>query len=87
VYSRIARLTDMIVQWALGRNDVRLVTPSDKAKRAGIVAVAPIDPAAASERLTAAGVVHSLREKAIRLSPHFYNTEEEIERALALLVR
>ena len=49
--------------------------------------MAPRDPAAASERLTAAGVIHSLRERAIRLSPHFYNTEEEIDTALALLAR
>ena len=52
---------------------------------AGIVAVAPRDPVAASERLTAAGVTHSLREGAIRLSPHCYNTAEEIEVALEAL--
>ena len=85
VFGRVERLADIIVQWALGRSDVRLVTPADRARRAGVVAVAPRDPAAASERLTAAGVIHSLRENAIRLSPHFYNTEEEIETALALL--
>ena len=87
VFGRVERLAEMIVHWALGRTDVRLVTPADRARHAGIIAVAPHDPAAASERLTAAGVVHSLRENAIRLSPHFYNTEEEIERALGLVVR
>jgi selenocysteine lyase/cysteine desulfurase len=30
-------------------------------------------------------VTHSLREGAIRLSPHFYNTNEEIDSALELL--
>jgi len=73
------------VQWALGSADVRLVTPADPTRRAGIVAVAPRDPVAASDRLTAAGVTHSLRERAIRLAPHFYNTDEEIDTALALL--
>jgi selenocysteine lyase/cysteine desulfurase len=85
VFGRVERLADMIVDWALGRADVRLVTPADRARRAGVIAVAPRDPAAASQRLTAAGVIHSLRENAIRLSPHFYNTEEEIETALALI--
>jgi selenocysteine lyase/cysteine desulfurase len=85
VYARIGGLTERIVRWASDRDDVRLVTPADPAKRAGIVAVAPRDPAAASERLTAAGVTHSLREGAIRLSPHFYNTEAEVDTALALL--
>ena len=86
VYARVERLTGGIVDWALGRSDVRLVTPPERERRAGIVAVAPRDPVAASERLTRAGVIHSLREGAIRLSPHFYNTEEEIDRALHLLV-
>ena len=85
VYERVERLTGRIVDWALGRSDVRLVTPPERQRRAGIVAVAPRDPVAASERLTTAGVIHSLREGAIRLSPHFYNTEEEIDRALHLL--
>jgi selenocysteine lyase/cysteine desulfurase len=85
VYGHIERLTDRIVKWALGAKDVRLVTPADRSKRAGIVAVAPRDPQGASDRLTAAGVTHSLREGAIRLSPHFYNTDQEIDSALELL--
>jgi selenocysteine lyase/cysteine desulfurase len=85
VYEHVDRLTTRIVTWALGNPDVRLVTPPERECRAGIVAVAPRDPVAASARLTAAGVSHSLRESAIRLSPHFYNTDEEIDAALALL--
>ena len=85
VYAHVHRLTTRIVGWALGTPTVRLVTPADPAHRGGIVAVAPPDPVAASERLASAGVTHSLREGAIRLSPHFYNTDEEIDSALALL--
>ena len=85
VYARIHRLTTRIVDWSFDTPGVRLLTPPERARRAGIVAVAPQDPVEASERLTAAGVTHSLRERAIRLSPHFYNTDDEIDRALALL--
>ena len=85
VYAQIERLTTRIVRWVSGTPGVRLVTPPGREQRAGIVAVAPPDPVAASERLTSAGVTHSLREAAIRLSPHFYNTDDEIDRALALL--
>jgi selenocysteine lyase/cysteine desulfurase len=85
VYAHVHRLTSRIVEWSFGTPGVRLVTPPDAAHRAGIVAVAPRDPVPTSERLTAAGVTHSLREGAIRLSPHFYNTDDEIDRALALL--
>jgi cysteine desulfurase / selenocysteine lyase len=73
------------VNWADGRDDVTLVTPRDPARRAGIVAVAPRDPVAVSKRLTAHRVSHSLREGAIRLSPHVYNTSGEVSRALEVL--
>ena len=66
---------------------VRLVTPADPRRRAGVVAIAPRDPEGASARLTDAGVIHSLREGAIRLSPHFYNTEAEVDRAIEVLAR
>jgi len=61
------------------------VTPADPARRAGIVSIAPPDPAATSARLTKAKIIHSLREGAIRLSPHCYNTSAEITRALEVL--
>ncbi len=86
VERHIARLVDRVVAWAAERRDVRLVTPREPHRRAGIVALAPPDPVAASERLRRAGVVHSLREGAIRFSPHCYNTAEEIDRALAVMV-
>jgi len=85
VEAHVQGLADRIVEWAEGRSDVRLVTPADRRRRAGIVAVAPADPAAASRRLTGAGVSHSLREGAIRFSPHCYNTADEVEQALAAL--
>ena len=79
------RLGERIVNWAVQRDDVELVTPADPRYRAAVISVRPIDALAASRRLSAAGVVHSFREGAIRLSPHFYNTDEEIDRALALI--
>jgi len=85
VVAHVEHLADRIVTWAESRDDVRLVTPADRAHRAGIVSLAPRDPAAASARLKEAGVIHSLREGAIRLAPHGYNTDDEIDRALAAL--
>lgn len=85
VESHIRGLCDRIVGWAGSARQVRLITPSAAERRAGIVSVAPAEPTAASARLTSAGVIHSLREGAIRLSPHCYTTVEEIDRALALL--
>ena len=85
VEAHVAALARRVVSWAEARADVRLVTPADPARRAGIVSFAPRDPAAASARLTSAGVSHSLREGAIRLSSHCYNTEAEVDAALEVL--
>jgi selenocysteine lyase/cysteine desulfurase len=85
VTAHVQRLATRIVDWTIDRDDVRLVTPAEPARRAGIVAVAPNDPVAASARLTRAGVAHSLREGAIRLSPHCFNTADEVDQVLALL--
>lgn len=78
-------LAQRIVDWALERDDVDLVTPADPSKRAAIVSVRPRDAKAAAARLAAANVAHSVREGAIRLSPHFYNTDQEVQRVLALM--
>jgi selenocysteine lyase/cysteine desulfurase len=87
VAQHVSGLVDVIVEWASSRRDVRLVTPADPARRAGIVAMIPRgDVRAASERLTRAKVAHALREGAIRLAPHCYNTEEEVRTALAVMV-
>ena len=86
ISAHVLALADAIVDWASARGDVALVTPAHPTRRGGIVSVRPSDARAASARLAAANVAHSLREGAIRLSPHLYNTRDEIERALALVV-
>jgi cysteine desulfurase / selenocysteine lyase len=85
VYALVAERATQIVDWAAKKGDVELVTPADPSRRAGTIAVVPRDPVAASRRLEQSGVIHALREGAIRLSPHFYTSADEIDRALALL--
>jgi selenocysteine lyase/cysteine desulfurase len=53
--------------------------------RSGVLAMRPPsgDAAACQGRLLAAGIVTSLREGWVRVSPHFYNTEDEIERLVS----
>jgi cysteine desulfurase / selenocysteine lyase len=53
--------------------------------RTGIVAFRPPRPEATFRALSDAGVVCVLREGAIRLSAHLYNTREEIEQVVELL--
>lgn len=85
IAARVASLAGEIVDWASTRRDVTLITPANPARRAGIVSFTTADTAASSARLRAAGIAHSLREGAIRLSPHLYITSGEIERALRVL--
>ena len=85
VYSLVAERATQIAEWAQRRTDVELVTPLDPARRAGVIAVRPRDPVAASAKLFAAKVPHALREGMIRLAPHFYVTAAEVERALGVL--
>jgi selenocysteine lyase/cysteine desulfurase len=83
--AHVEALATRIVDWVGDRPDVHLVTPASAERRAGIITVRPRDTAAAAAKLTQAGVVFSLREGGIRLSPHLYNTREEVDAALEVL--
>jgi selenocysteine lyase/cysteine desulfurase len=86
VAEHVARLVGRVVEWALANPRLaRLVTPADAAARAGIVALAPADFAAAADRLQRAGVVFSPREGMVRLAPHCFNTADEVDVALRAL--
>jgi selenocysteine lyase/cysteine desulfurase len=64
---------------------VRVVSPRDSLHRSAILSVAPADPVAGYRALKGARVVCSMREGAIRLSPHLYNTVDEMERVVDVL--
>ncbi|MHB1224111.1 MAG: aminotransferase class V-fold PLP-dependent enzyme [Gemmatimonadaceae bacterium] len=82
--AHVAALAGRIVGWAEAHPEVRLLTPSDPARRAGIVSLVPADGEAAA-RLTAAGVAFSPREGAVRLAPHCFNTVADVNVALRAL--
>ena len=73
-----------ILKWAQ-ENDVRITSPTENGHRSAIICVAPPKPAEAYHGLKRARVVCSLREGAIRLSPHYYNTVEEMEKVIEVL--
>ena len=85
VESHIACLAEEIVTWAASEPNVQLVTPASPKHRAGVIAVRPANAPEVSARLKQANVVHSLREGNIRLSPHCYNTIDEVRAALELI--
>jgi selenocysteine lyase/cysteine desulfurase len=85
IADHVAALADVIVLWAAGKREIELLTPSIAKHRAGILSLRMPNASAVSATLKAAGVSHSLREGAIRLSPHFYNTRDEVRRALQVI--
>jgi cysteine desulfurase / selenocysteine lyase len=80
-----AHVAERVEQLAAGaaRAGVEVVTPPGR--RAGIVTVRPRDVSAAASRLRDARVIHSVRERTVRLSPHCYTTSDEIRVALDAL--
>ena len=86
VAEHIAQLGDTLVAFCDAHPEIRLVTPRARAERAGVFAVQLPELEAVSARLKAAHVMHSVRERSIRLSPHWYTTPEQWSRTLSLLV-
>jgi selenocysteine lyase/cysteine desulfurase len=86
VEERILHLTGLLAAGLVDRG-FSVTSSLEDGERSGILCFE--HPARDSEsiftRLREAGVICSLREGAVRLSPHMYNTEEECGRLLALL--
>ncbi|WP_329239766.1 aminotransferase class V-fold PLP-dependent enzyme [Actinoallomurus sp. NBC_01490] len=61
------------------------MTPAPRDVPSAITAVACADPPAAVARLRAAGVHAAAREGALRFAFHLYNTDDDVDRALAAL--
>lgn len=77
-------LSQRLVDGALARGwTVR--SPRDAARRTAIVTVAHPDPWRAVERLRAADVIVDARPGVVRFSPHVFNTDADIDRALEAL--
>lgn len=75
---RILGLTDRLIDSIRDMN-LDLQTPEEKACRSGIVNFRVENPRQVAEELGRKGIIVSARSNGIRVSPHFYNTEEEID--------
>lgn len=87
IEAHVRTLTTELLDWAQGASGVRILTPLADERRAGIVAFATPDVDSDSAKLRAAKVTHSVREGAIRLSPHFHNTMAEVETVIRAIGR
>ena len=77
-------LHEPVLRWA-DANGVRVTSPRDEAHRSAIICIAPEHAAESYHALKRAHIVCTLREGSIRLSPHCYNTVEEMEKVVGVL--
>ena len=79
------RLTRRLIEHAQ-RAGYRLNTPTDDRERGGAVVVDVPNGETASQELLRRNVIIDFRPGAgIRMAPHFYNTEAEIDHAMQVL--
>lgn len=78
VQAQIEYLTGLIAGQALERG-WRLVTPADPARHGALMAIASTDAPGLVQALGAEGIVVSDREGNLRVAPHYYNDEGDIE--------
>jgi len=86
IENRVVSLTDMLCN-GLEKKGYTVRSPRRANEKSGIVTFSSDsdDIDAISAKLTDACVFHTKRYGMIRLSPHFYNTEKEVELVLNLL--
>lgn len=73
-----------LVEWVEARAGVEWVSDPRPERRSGILSFRVSDPERVDERLRAAGITVSVREGALRLAIHAFNTSEEIDRVIAV---
>ncbi len=80
IQARVIELGDLIIREAEKR-DLQVRTPKNKNERGGIISIiGNLDPINVKDKLKEEGILVNVRGGAIRVSPHFYNTEQEVLR-------
>jgi len=81
VERRILKLTDHLME-AVKNLGLTLQTPQERQYRSGIVLCKVDKPKELTEKLRQKEIIVSARAHGLRVSPHFYNTEEEIDKLM-----
>ena len=80
----VLKVTEHLIE-GLKKKGRRIFSPLQSDRRSGIVVFEDQDPHATFDKLKSLNITVASRVKAIRVSPHYYNTEEEIDKLLAAL--
>jgi selenocysteine lyase/cysteine desulfurase len=79
IEKRILKLTDHLIE-KLSARGIKFQTPLEPECRSGIVNFLIDNPQERTDKLAKKDIIVSVRSHGIRVSPHFYNTEEEIDK-------
>jgi cysteine desulfurase/selenocysteine lyase len=83
IAAHLVQLEVPVLEWA-HRRGIRVVSP-EGARGSGMVCLSEAELPDPIPALREAGITASVREGALRLSPHCYNTLDELERVVAVL--
>lgn len=86
IRARVLELTDHLIERATGAGLV-VRTPIDHAERGGLVAIEVPDSRAVLHALLAEDVIVDERHGAIRVAPHFFSSEDDVDALFAALSR
>lgn len=84
IHAHVLSLQEPLIGW-LGERGIEIATDLRPEKRSGIFSFRPESPEQAFRALHKAGVKCVLREGLVRLSPHLYNTAEDIQAVIDVL--
>jgi selenocysteine lyase/cysteine desulfurase len=79
IEKRILKITDHLIE-SVKSLGLKLQTPEEPQHRSGVVNFKIDKPKEIAESLQRKGIIVSARAHGLRVSPHFYNTEEEIDK-------
>lgn len=85
IRNELLTLTDELIEILKKRSGVTIITPAQQERRSGIVTFkqrSDSEPDDTVQLLKNQNIIISAREGLFRISPHFYNTIEEIETAV-----
>lgn len=83
-FRQVLRVTEHLIE-GLKKKGRKVHSPVQPERRSGIVVFEDPDPAATYNKLRSLNITVASRVKALRASPHYYNTAEEIDKLLAAL--
>ncbi len=78
IYDKVMQFNDIFIK-ELKKRNIRIISPLNRSDRSGILSFKPKDdPVKIYNFLTSRKIMLSLRNGNIRISPHFYNNEDDI---------